>query len=261
MKEKLIEKIKKSGNNLHLNVVSFLEKKGWEVDLSPYYCDERTDKPREIDIIANKPIRIFDESDKYLLHICLFIECKHFKSESAFRVIPNDRDFAKDSIIIEGIDTPRSLKETRLKDKHHYCTANVIAKLYDSEDKNDDKKIFEAVTQPLKSFVFFQNRLPPKAICYPMVVYSGIPGFYLIEGNNIDQKYLKKLKTTKEFLFGVKYSYKKPVSAPVPLYDSRCFIVDFVHQDGLGAFLDNIENVEISELCTNLRTEIKKDLN
>ena len=56
MNKELQEVIKKSGNNLHFDVVDFLEDKEWEVGLNSYYYDDTNSKPREIDIVANKCI-------------------------------------------------------------------------------------------------------------------------------------------------------------------------------------------------------------
>lgn len=56
MEAELKTRIKESGNNLHLDVADFLKRKGWLVDISPYYCDEFTDRPREVDIIATRRI-------------------------------------------------------------------------------------------------------------------------------------------------------------------------------------------------------------
>lgn len=51
---KIDDLIKNSGNNFHYKVVSYLRENGWAVSVSPYYNDNVTDKPREIDLIAEK---------------------------------------------------------------------------------------------------------------------------------------------------------------------------------------------------------------
>lgn len=50
--------IENSGNGFHYKVVNFLREKGWVVLVSPYYNDNVTDKQREIDIIAEKSLRL-----------------------------------------------------------------------------------------------------------------------------------------------------------------------------------------------------------
>jgi hypothetical protein len=49
--EKIIDE---SGNSFHCKVTNFLKKKGWHTLVSPYYMDGATNKPREIDLIAEK---------------------------------------------------------------------------------------------------------------------------------------------------------------------------------------------------------------
>lgn len=72
--------IQKNGNNFHYKVVNFLRERGWFVLVSPYYNDNYTDKPREIDIIAEKPFDIHNLfGDQWLgtVNVRLFIECKY----------------------------------------------------------------------------------------------------------------------------------------------------------------------------------------
>lgn len=56
MEKTLKKAIEESGNRLHLRVADLLTKGGWTVQLSPYYVDELTTAPREIDIIASRRI-------------------------------------------------------------------------------------------------------------------------------------------------------------------------------------------------------------
>ena len=44
--------VEKSGHNFHCQVVNFLRENGWTALISPYYNDNFTEKPREVDIIA-----------------------------------------------------------------------------------------------------------------------------------------------------------------------------------------------------------------
>jgi hypothetical protein len=46
--------LKRSGHAQHSRVVNLLRGDGWSVVVSPYYSDNFSDKPREIDIIAEK---------------------------------------------------------------------------------------------------------------------------------------------------------------------------------------------------------------
>ncbi len=71
--------IETSGNNFHCKVLSYLKERGWHVLVSPYYTDNISDKPREIDLIAEK---VFGHGGKWserrgTINIKLFIECKY----------------------------------------------------------------------------------------------------------------------------------------------------------------------------------------
>ena len=84
--DKVKELIEKSGNNFHCKVFNELIKKGWKVSVSPYYNDNITDKPREVDLIAERPFRFKDKINHEFIHIFvrLFIECKYIPSETVF---------------------------------------------------------------------------------------------------------------------------------------------------------------------------------
>ncbi len=58
MIDELKNAIQKSGNNLHFKVLDFLQQSGWTADISCYYLDDATGKPREIDIIAKQKITL-----------------------------------------------------------------------------------------------------------------------------------------------------------------------------------------------------------
>ncbi len=131
MKEDLKEILKKSGNNLHIDVVDLLETMEWEVDLSSYYYDDTANKPREIDIIAQRTIEIFDVFEKVIdrFKIFLFIECKYFKNEVAFRMRKNNDEESKEAIILEGLDKKNLLDSQNLFKNHHYRQSMFIGKL------------------------------------------------------------------------------------------------------------------------------------
>ncbi len=42
------------GNSFHCRVTSYLMEKWWTTLVSPYYMDSSSNKPREIDLIAEK---------------------------------------------------------------------------------------------------------------------------------------------------------------------------------------------------------------
>ena len=73
--------IELSGNPFHSRVVKKLRDVGWTVMVSPYYSDNFTAKPREIDIIAEKKFEVkdsfFENGWIGTLDVRLFIECKY----------------------------------------------------------------------------------------------------------------------------------------------------------------------------------------
>ena len=228
-----------SGNNLHLEVAEFLQKQGWSVDLSVYYCDDITDKPREIDIIAKLDIPIYEDESNPYFSIYLFIECKYLKSDFAFRMYPNDIINSKSSIITTGydIDSNKIFNEFN----HHYLKTEKMAKLHESNGRIQ-ADIFEAIIRPVKSMLFFKKR-NVNAIYYPLAIYKGIPKFYIIDEKfhtikNSDKKdkYLSNLVNTQEVIYGLKYSYY-PDRDPQKASITNNFCVDFIHQKKLGDFL------------------------
>ena len=70
--------IKNSGNNFHCKVVSYFKDKGWHTLISPYYTDNVTNKPREIDLVVEKEFLYGDGYKDTLgtINVKLYIECK-----------------------------------------------------------------------------------------------------------------------------------------------------------------------------------------
>ena len=80
MKKTDIDKVKdiiaSSGNNFHCKVFDYLKEKGWTVLISPYYNDNVSDKPREIDLIAEKAFAWKNSLNRFIgtVNVKLFIE-------------------------------------------------------------------------------------------------------------------------------------------------------------------------------------------
>ena len=90
--------VKKSGNTLHTKVINVLREASWEVIVSPYYNDDTTDKPREIDIIAQKDYpeySSFVTSNDSLFRLRLFVECKYVSDDVLIWSDPIDQYWAK----------------------------------------------------------------------------------------------------------------------------------------------------------------------
>ncbi|OGZ40553.1 MAG: hypothetical protein A3B04_00340 [Candidatus Portnoybacteria bacterium RIFCSPLOWO2_02_FULL_39_11] len=254
MKTELKEKIKNSGNNLHLSVVDILENEGWKVDISPYYCDDLTDRPREIDILATKRISMFSGSDckEYFFKAVLCIECKHFTGDINFRVFDNNADVGREVLLNQNhnLNIAEAFKKARtIFNGHHYLTTQKIARLYEywKNDQNKNQQeddVFKAMTQSVKSTIFFMKSEDSDvlgSVYYPMVVYDNIDGIYLMQENcPDDEAYLDSLEPEKNVIFHLKYSYLDYGKENYPRYPTKDFFVDFVHKDELKKFVADV---------------------
>jgi len=231
MDKKLEKALKKSGNNLHLKVFDILENHDWEVDMNSYYYDDTATKPREIDLIASRNI-----TDKKTVY--LFIECKYFTEEIAFRLIPNKTQQTKEALILRNINRETYLDICRLrKYQHHYMAKDYIAKLYDT-DKANDNSVFNAITQPIKSLCFAKDGISTskKIIYYPMVIYDGIDGIHSIYEDRKADDITTAEKYTKH-IYGINYTYKHHYNDKV---STQYFCIDFVHINEAKKFFKGI---------------------
>jgi len=240
MDTRLKKIILESGNNLHLEVVKTLEEKDWQVDLSAYYYDDTANKPREIDIVARKKIRYIPSQRgkpitdwrPYTFQVFLFIECKYFKNEIAFRIHPTTRN--KEAVACEGMNKDEVLED--VGNLHHYLKVSSIAQLYDTIDQD---AVFNAITQPVKSLTFFKDRQGAQGLYYPITIYSGIDGVYALHGKKQTEENLDALKLEDYTIVGLDYSYRSPVSQQLR---TNYFFVDFLHKDRLSDLLKTIDN-------------------
>ncbi|MEK7125479.1 MAG: hypothetical protein AAB880_01045 [Patescibacteria group bacterium] len=242
MDPKLEEKIKNSGNNLVMRVVGFLEKLNWTVDLSTYYYDDTTEKPREIDIIASKHVKIIEDRDHLdSFKVNLFIECKHFLNDVAFWLHDNDKGKALSAIKLVNMHTEGEIKKSSDFQQHHYLTVSYVGKLSDAL-KDDENSVFNAITQPVKSLIFFKENNPVRGIYYPITIYSGISGIQLIDKQG-------KVTSQEAVIYGLYYSYRFRQEQQIK---TEYFCVDFVHENRMSDFFKRIDG-EVSILENHLR--------
>lgn len=241
MDEKLKEIILKSGNNLHTEVAQQLEYLGWDVEISAYYNDDITDKPREIDIVASRDVGINpDKLGTSKFRVFLLIECKYFKEQVAFRVYENQKQDGLDAIITHGFNQNiLDERNTNLSTSHHYISTAKVGKLYDSKDNNE---IFQALTGTAKSILFFKEKRSVLGIFYPVVIYDGISGLY--EVNDDDLSKLDSLKPTENLLFHLNYSYRNSTTNK---FQTQSFFVDVIRKNRLEDF-HNLIAREIGEI-------------
>lgn len=241
MDKQLKNLILKSGNNLHTEVAQLLKDidPKWNVEISTYYHDDITDKPREIDIIASKNIRINFSNKNFDFKIFLFIECKYLISNVAFRMRENSVISSREAIINQGFSVD-ILEKTNLANSHHYVSREKIGKLYDTEE---NKEIFNALTCTAKSLMFFKEHRNETGIFYPLVIYDGIPGIYEIEDNELSE--LDSLTPKESSIFHINYSYRSTVNDRL---ENQSFCIDFIRKNKLKEFIEMIEKNEVSQI-------------
>jgi len=160
-KNLLQQELDNSGHNLHLKVVRQLQNAGWHTDLCPYYCDDTTSKPREIDIVASKKFPVTDDLGRVLAEFAcwLYIECKRFNHEIAFRTMPRDPANTTQAIKVNWF--PSKNPVSVLENHHHYYLFPRVGKLHKlhnigkktDNERNERNDLFDAITQPVKSLV------------------------------------------------------------------------------------------------------------
>lgn len=165
------ELVNSSGHNLHLEIAELLRSMEWQVEISPYYCDDMENKPREVDIIATKSV--FSS-----FKIFLFIECKRFNKEVVFWLEKNNKQKALDAVNGSIVDIDIGLNTNSFAENHHYSKISRIAKLFETKEnskKSNKDIIFDAFTQSIKSLIFFRENhrvTYGKGLYYPVVVYE-----------------------------------------------------------------------------------------
>jgi hypothetical protein len=182
------EIIQRSGNSFHSKVVTALKTKGWSTLISPYYSDISSDKPREIDLLAEK---VFPGNHNYGnsrtdVVVKLFIECKYIPQTTVFWFHSQDRIRAR-----QLVTTTTPMRDNNgLTDDHHYLRSNQdVAKLFASESKRDAENeiMYKALNQSLNSLLYFRRGESGKSpmngrvtIHYPVILCHNFAKFYRV---------------------------------------------------------------------------------
>jgi len=247
--------INRSGNNFHYQVVNFLRERGWSVLVSPYYTDNLTDKPREIDIIAEK---VFDinawATNNWLgtLNVKLFIECKYIKNHNVFWFDSIDKQKAIKRIMS---DTPlKDPRENTSIEKHHYISTEKVAKLFASENNNQESgEIFhKAINQNLNALIYYKNKgnlsIIPRSgqtvnvlqtISYPLVVCNSFEKLSGVDVLSVNES--EEIKDN--FQMEVNYAY---VNGQTTF--SEYFLLDIIDFRKLDDFLKMLEEKDIKTI-------------
>lgn len=256
-KELAEEIIKRSGNSFHSKVVKQLRESGWGVLVSPHYSDNFTDKPREIDIIAEKKFDVDEFIYGWLgtVNVRLFIECKYVNGNNVFWFDAKDKDRAAERIMRDtGME---DLQRDLSTQKHHYYSDAPVAKLFSSDKgrSEDNEMMSKAINQNLNATVYYRNKGDLNLIktskgyiervlnylSYPIIVVNSFDHFY---STDMDGS-CKATPITEPFQLEVNYAYTdKEINQ-----HSEYFIIDVVSLDKLPDFLSSvIEGVDVSAI-------------
>lgn len=233
--------IQNSGNSFHCKVLNYLKDKDWYTLVSPYYTDTITDKPREIDIVAEKAYPYDNAFRKGTINVKLYIECKYIPQNVVFWFDNKDMEKANDWVLK---NTPHREKNT-YKDMHHYLNKDAkVAKLFaGSSGKNlENEGIYRAMNQCLNAVVYNRRRGSiilskssniSKTIEYPVILCNSFDNFFSVgikENNN-------PKKINENFQLEVNYAYldlKKN-------HRNEYFLIDVIDYYKIDEFLSVLE--------------------
>ena len=214
--ERLQKIIGHSGNSFHCKVIKFLRENGWEVLVSPYYNDVFSNKPREIDLIAEKAVNWKERFGGSFgtIYIRLYIECKYVPNPTVFWFDAKDK-YRANKLVIQN--TP--LRDNNIyTQKHHYLGAiNHVAKIWaDERNKSSENEIFyKALSQSLNATIYYRtinNQIcsPPKRshgaitfLHYPVIACSNFNLLYRVDIDSDESPSNVK----DNFLLEVNYAY------------------------------------------------------
>lgn len=264
-KKSVVQKIiKLSGNSFHSRIVNLLRRSGWNVLVSPYYSDNFTDKPREIDIIAEKKFDVNSFGSNWLgtVDIRLFIECKYVVGETVFWFDAKDKERAINRIMIDtGLENP--YKNNNIT-KLHYFLDEPVAKLFASEkSRGEDHEVLnKAINQNLNALLYYRSKdnfMPLEndnqiksllSVPYPIIVFNSFDKFY--RTNIADEKQTTQ-PIAEPFQLEINYAYTDEARNGFNEY----FLIDVVSNDTLKAFLADLEQRDVGTLVRKLGLDRK----
>lgn len=245
--------IEESGNNLHYKVVDFLRANNWYVLVSPYYTDNFSEKPREIDIIAEKNFQTSSFLGRFIgtINVQLFIECKHVKEDTVFWFDKRNKREAVDLVLrTTPLENPHNYSMTG---DHHYLTDSLIAKLFASKAQPPDGEMFyKAITQSLNGMIAYnragsilpdifndiRNDMINATLKYPVIVCNSFENLYK---HDVTQK-AEPESITDNFEIETQYAY----------FDysknqrNEFFLIDVVSLDTLENYLQMLETKDLN---------------
>ena len=254
------EIVNRSGNNFHYQVVNFLRERGWNVLVSPYYTDNLTDKPREIDIIAEKAFDVTAFISNWIgtINVKLFIECKYINTNNVFWF-----DAINKQEVIKRIMTDTPLEDPNKNisiEKHHYMNVEKVAKLFASENKSQEngEVFYKAINQNLNALVYYKNKgnasIIPKsgrtvnvlcALNYPLIVCNSFDNLFSIDV--VEESEPKNIENN--FQLEVNYAYLRNFTQTGSQQSiSEYFLLDVIDFRKFDDFLTLLEKNDIETI-------------
>ncbi len=240
--------ISSSGNSFHCKVTNYLKGKGWTTLVSPYYMDGSSNKPREIDLIAEKSWKYNNNYEQTYgtVNIKLFIECKYIPQINVFWFGEKDIASAR-----EWVSRNTPLKDhIGYTDRHHYLSPDkkTVAKLFASKSKQniENEVIYKALNQSLNAMVYLRHpysiipEIPHRdnnilvSVEMPVILCNSFEKFYRVEMEDS----CNPRAINENFQLEVNYAYIDQNKNN----QNDFFLIDVVGFDKLDSFLNHIED-------------------
>jgi len=260
--DKKVQEIKQDGNDFHYKVKKALTDIGWTVRMSPHYNDSFSEKPREIDIIAEKAFPPVERSVyRGTVIVRLFIECKYTTEQTTFWFDERNLDKAK-----EVVNETRSFSEVernyQVQTEHHYLSKSLIAKLFRTEGKNPDgDPVYKALTQCLNATIYYRHHRTDLRDRYSHQTVTELN--YPIIVTNSFEKVFKKDTTTDSNLSLVAEPFQLEVDYAYTIKDKQLeemFYIDILSIEMLKTFEEETLIKEIN-LAKQKMSEDKREAN
>lgn len=240
-----------SGNNLHYKVAEYFRSAGWEVMLSPYYIDGYTEKPREIDILAEKDFMVtnlYFGRNIGFVKVKLFIECKYIASPTVFWFDKKDMNRAIEKVINSTpLEDP---SQNSTINRHRYLSDVKVAKIFDSGNSkaNENEVFFKASTQCLNALIgnFRQPNIIPES---PNLTSFAVINYPIIVCNKYDQLFKSEKSTPVQisdmFQLEMNYAFSDYSDKKRREY----FLIDVVDFNQIPDLLKEIEEKDIAAIA------------
>jgi hypothetical protein len=238
--------VKNSGNNFHYNVVEALRKDKWVVEVSPFYNDHFSQKPREIDLIAEKWFKPEGTNNAFVI-VRFFIECKFILDPTVFWLDNRNKKRAEEVIRKSGnFHDPSNIL---VKEGHHYLSQTKIAKLFESNSKKtqDGELVYKAITQSLNSLIYYRKKKPHDYDEYASKYAVSVLDYPLIISNSFTNFFGKDTTTNSEiiqliepFQLEVRYAYFDQM-----LPREETFYIDILSLEMIDIFIKNIVDNDV----------------